>query len=364
MTWDSLLERWLNYPQKAFSRNLHLDQQSIDCDCAGLVTLLCTQLSLPTPYRLPQPKAVHYFALIQEVGSNRIDNLTRGCVLAWRKDWPPKSGDTGHILVAVADPVKISEQRYRVSVVDSSRLHNGISCREIELLVDSTGRLTGVRFDVQISKVKCTAIYHHTLFQSRYCLGCGLPLRVCLCHQIEPNLVQPNVIILRHSDERKRTLATVSLIKQRYPSVLVKESELFEPPRRPNLRLLFPSLDIETSASDRSVDDNVDGASPHSPDTLILIDATWRKAKKILHLNPWLAALPRLALQPVQRSGYLLRRVPAVTALSSVEAFALAMNDQQLLHLLPKMMQQQIAIMGESTYRANYRDYLNFDGDK
>jgi DTW domain-containing protein YfiP len=59
---------------------------------------------------------------------------------------------------------------------------------------------------------------------------------------------------------------------------------------------------------------------------LVLLDATWRKSRKMLYLNPSLQALPRLALRELPPSGYRIRKAHAPDQLSSLEAAAYALS--------------------------------------
>ncbi len=347
---DALLSTWLALPHKTFSRLTALNEHSIACDCSGFINLLFNALGLPLPYQIERPKALHYFAVLQEIGSTHISTLKSGHLLAWRKEQPPRSGDTGHVLLVMSEPTAIDAARYRVTIVDASKQQNGLAQRDIELHTDTAGTLVGVRLHLNAPKVKRSALYHHSLTTSRYCFGCGLPIRVCRCAQIRPILEAPPVVILRHPQERKRTLATVSLIKQRYPGVLVKEGEVFAPLRVPKPALLFPGESAQ----------KIGPKGLPEGHTVILIDASWRKAKKILHLNPWLQALPRLSLQPEHISGYLLRKVPNADSLSSLEAFACVMQDASLVELLNGFMTHHIQLMGAATYAENYQQHLNF----
>ena len=58
---------------------------------------------------------------------------------------------------------------------------------------------------------------------------------------------------------------------------------------------------------------------------LVVLDATWRKSRKMLYLNPALQRLPRLALREVAPSNYRIRKAHAPHQLSSLEAAALAL---------------------------------------
>jgi DTW domain-containing protein YfiP len=63
---------------------------------------------------------------------------------------------------------------------------------------------------------------------------------------------------------------------------------------------------------------------------LVVLDATWRKSRKMLYLNPALQALPRLPLRDTPPSHYLIRKAHAPDQLSTLEAtaYALAMLEQ------------------------------------
>jgi DTW domain-containing protein YfiP len=67
-------------------------------------------------------------------------------------------------------------------------------------------------------------------------------------------------------------------------------------------------------------------ASPASTLRLVVLDATWRKSRKMLYLNPALQRLPRLALTDVAPSNYRIRKAHAPHQLSSLEAAAQALG--------------------------------------
>lgn len=332
-----------------------LSEEGIACDCSGLMNLLFEELSLPAPYALSRPKAVHYFSVLQEIGSKRIDTLKPGHLLAWRKDVLPKSGDTGHVLMVAGELIKDGEGLYRLPVFDASKALEGLSFRDIQLQATPDGELLGVRLHAQDSKVKRTAIYHAALEGSRYCFGCALPKRTCMCAHVQPSMIEPSVLIFRHPNERKRTASTVSLIKQRFPNVLVRDGEVFSRPRRDHLVLLFPGGETLTTDTSRG--------RREAEGTIVIIDATWRKAKKILQQNPWMKDLPRLSLAPETVSDYLIRKIPDANALSTVESFAAVSHAPELNDLFRCFIDRQIELMGEEVYLRNYRQHLNYPGD-
>ncbi len=98
--------------------------------------------------------------------------------------------------------------------------------------------------------------------------------------------------------------------------------ELLRGPRQPVL--LYPD-----TPGDRSL-----GIAPPPPFDcacasdvlLVVLDATWRKSRKMLYLNAALQALPRLALRDVPASHYLIRKAHAPGQLSTLEATAYALG--------------------------------------
>lgn len=90
---------------------------------------------------------------------------------------------------------------------------------------------------------------------------------------------------------------------------------------------------------------------------LVVLDATWRKSRKMLHLNPQLQQLPRLALDKLGTlppSRYQIRKAHAAHQLSSMEAtcYALMQLENDVEKFAPLLasfdgfinqMQQQIA---------------------
>ena len=58
---------------------------------------------------------------------------------------------------------------------------------------------------------------------------------------------------------------------------------------------------------------------------LVVLDATWRKSRKMLHQSPLLQGLPRLSLKDVPTSSYLIRKAHQPGQLSTLEATCAAL---------------------------------------
>ena len=76
---------------------------------------------------------------------------------------------------------------------------------------------------------------------------------------------------------------------------------------------------------------------PSGLQRLVILDATWRKSRKMLHLNPLLQQLPRLSLQDPPASHYRIRKAHRPEQLSTLEAtcHALAQLEQDHGKYLP-----------------------------
>lgn len=57
-----------------------------------------------------------------------------------------------------------------------------------------------------------------------------------------------------------------------------------------------------------------------------MIDGTWRKARKICYLNPWLQQLPTIALPDNFTSQYQIRKAEQPGQYSTLEATCLALG--------------------------------------
>jgi DTW domain-containing protein YfiP len=161
------------------------------------------------------------------------------------------------------------------------------------------------------------------------------------------------VLILQHPSETEHALNTARLAHLGLPNSRLIIGERFEPApwqASPLLNcVLFPG----------------EGATPLVPGgppvQLIVLDGTWRKARKLLHVNPELAALPRVSLPAPPPSRYRLRKAPAEGALSTIEAIVQALeileppaSFQPLLAPFEALIEGQIKAMGQEVYGRNH----------
>lgn len=191
------------------------------------------------------------------------------------------------------------------------------------------------------------------------CPRCQRPQAQCLCALIPSLPSQTRVLILQHPSEVNHALNTARLVALGLQNCDIRIGEVFAdlaqwlalPGYRPCL--LFPG---ELS----------EALSAYSPDAqprlLVVPDGTWRKARKLLHMNPLLARLPRVRLTDAPPSRYRLRKAPGPDALSTLEAITQALevlespaSFQALLKPFDTLIDGQIAAMGEEVYLRNHQ---------
>jgi len=192
------------------------------------------------------------------------------------------------------------------------------------------------------------------------CSRCLRPVARCLCPLIPSLDSRTRVLLLQHPSEVNHALNTARLAALGLNNAQLVVGEVFEDlasllsPPGYQARLLFPADDAQP----------LQAYSPGDHALLLVVpDGTWRKARKLLHLNPLLAALPRVTLAEGSVSRYRLRKAPGPGALSTVEAIVQALqvleapaSFEPLLKPFEALIEGQIAAMGEEVFRKNHGD--------
>ena len=159
------------------------------------------------------------------------------------------------------------------------------------------------------------------------CPTCLRPAATCICQWITPIRSETGVLFLQHPLEVTNAKNTARLLHLSLPGSALAVGEQFDQEaleallngRRP--LLLYPATPGDHSLG-IPPPPPFDPAWADDPAALLLVvlDATWRKSRKMLYLNPALQALPRLALQDVPASQYHIRKAHAPGQLSTFEA--------------------------------------------
>lgn len=205
----------------------------------------------------------------------------------------------------------------------------------------------------------CCPVPSDTVTVRPRCSQCQRPVELCLCHLLPGLCSRTRVLVIQHPDERHHALNTARLLVAGLTSaqLLVADrvptewqAQLNDPAW--NTELLFPGPQAPVLAP--AVEDL-------RPRRLVLLDGTWRKARKLLYLNPVLRQLPQVALPPGLVSRYRLRKAPASGALSTIEAAVSALrliepdaDFSPLLRPFDALIEGQIRAMGQALYARNY----------
>lgn len=194
-----------------------------------------------------------------------------------------------------------------------------------------------------------------------HCARCQRPQGHCLCPLIPALASRTAVLILQHPSEAGHALNTARLAALGLLNAQLRVGEAFDEELRMDdgveSYLLFPGEQALSLA---------ELAERPEPRRLIVPDGTWRKARKLLHLNPRLASLPRVALPEGGTSRYRLRKAPMPGALSTIEAIVVALNSLEgdarfdaLLRPFEALIDAQIEAMGADVFERNHLPLQN-----
>jgi DTW domain-containing protein YfiP len=156
-----------------------------------------------------------------------------------------------------------------------------------------------------------------------------------MCHWITPVANEVALLILQHPLEQHQAKGSARLLQLSLPHSRLVVGEHFEPallqagPKaavRYSL-LLYPA---DPPGSDPALQTPaaLDPAWLQHPTQLqlVVLDATWRKSRKMLYLHPWLQRLPRLSLAAPPPSLYAIRKAERPTQRSTLEATCQALQ--------------------------------------
>ncbi len=180
------------------------------------------------------------------------------------------------------------------------------------------------------------------------CPACLRAESSCICRWIAPVAHAVDVLILQHPLEVHNAKGSARLLHLSLPNSRMLTGEQFAPDTLATMLadkhnvLLYPETPGDRSlgiAPPPALDSAIlrDPARLLSQLRLVVLDATWRKSRKMLYLNPQLQQLPRLPLRDTPASHYLIRKAHAPDQLSTLEAtcYALMQLEQDASRFVP-----------------------------
>lgn len=167
------------------------------------------------------------------------------------------------------------------------------------------------------------------------CAICQKPPASCYCPFVTPVDNHIELIIWQHPNEVNHPKGSAGLLAACLSTVQLVIGEQFSLDefnqhcggskiQRTLLSPVVPlKLDLaQKTARKKSLSEVV---TPTTVQQLIIIDGSWRKARKIYHLNPWLADLPQMQLDTQHDSQYRIRKPEKDGQYSTLEAACLGL---------------------------------------
>jgi DTW domain-containing protein len=187
------------------------------------------------------------------------------------------------------------------------------------------------------------------------CAACLRAQSACICRWVRPLSSRVDLLILQHPLEVRNAKNSARLLHLCLGGSRLEVGEAFSDAGLHALLhadgrvpvLLYPETPGEPAPA-------LEAGLAAQPGRLrlVVIDATWRKSRKMLYMNPGLQRLPRVALHDVPASAYRIRKAHAAHQLSTLEAAALALAQLEgddaayrpLLQAFDGFVQQQAAL--------------------
>ncbi len=171
------------------------------------------------------------------------------------------------------------------------------------------------------------------------CTRCLRAESGCICQWIRPTGSATEVLILQHPLEVREVKGSARLLSLSLLNSRIEAGEIFPSAHLAALLtapwsakasakqpiLLYPESPTDPACATQSALLS-DQWTERKPLRLVVIDASWRKSRKMIYLNPMLQSLPRLRLDAVPPSKYLIRKAHRADQLSSYEATCAALT--------------------------------------
>lgn len=157
------------------------------------------------------------------------------------------------------------------------------------------------------------------------CDTCQYPLSTCVCDAIQRVDSALHISILQHPSEQKHAKNTARLLPLLLTKAKLTVGEIpadfsatqARTKQAKNTIVLYPAEHAQSLQSWAETED--------TPQHIIVLDGTWRKARKLWLSNPWLHELACVAITPAHPSQYKIRKAPREDSLSTLEAVAHAL---------------------------------------
>lgn len=159
------------------------------------------------------------------------------------------------------------------------------------------------------------------------CLKCRKAAVTCYCARLVPFVSRPRFVILIHSHEARRAIATGRMAHLSMPNSYLFEGVDFTHHDGVNAILSDPALHpVILFPSPNAVPIEQYAFPADREPVLFVVDGTWRTAVRMRRESKNLHALPYVSLTPRNPSGFLVRKQPRPECLSTIEAIHAAID--------------------------------------
>ena len=158
-----------------------------------------------------------------------------------------------------------------------------------------------------------------------YCSDCKRTKDACYCSEIKKSHNKTRIIILQHPSESKHPLGTARMAQLSLDHVDILVGEDFNDHRELNdiIKKDSPILVFKTEYS-QNLEEHIHKIA--QPKTIIFLDGTWKKAKKILFTSTNLQQLNCYHFHANIKSKYTHRKAPKEEYLSTFESIIHILN--------------------------------------
>ena len=150
------------------------------------------------------------------------------------------------------------------------------------------------------------------------CSRCKRPEPYCYCSNLTEETGSVDIIILQHPKETRHPMNTARIADLGLTNCTIfigedfsQNQALLDIVNSKKCFLLFPGPDAVNSKEQ---------IAREKPEVVIILDGTWKKARRIFYCNPLLQTLPALSIEHDQASNYRIRKTPGESSLSTIEA--------------------------------------------
>lgn len=176
------------------------------------------------------------------------------------------------------------------------------------------------------------------------CAKCNRPVKVCVCDALVEVEAPVELIIWQDPTEAKHKLSTAPLLNlsitnsRLFIADKLNPEDIFSPTDLSECALLYPLENGQQLQAEQRT----------KVKKLLVLDGTWKKVRRLFHLNEWLKNLPYIPLNPENLSRYAIRKSPRADGLSTIEAAVAglslldeATDYQPILNVLDRMVELQ-----------------------